>query len=530
MVAQTSERTERGDENQDARLAEVARSAIGGSEDAFAELHEILAGRVFNLVFRSVHDRTTTEDLCQDIWLKVHGQIGRLRSPEAVRAWVYQIASRACVDHARAQKNRTTTNIDTVEYLFETARDQPEATAVRASQLRVVWQALAAMTPRQSIALYLKQVDGCSYQEIATILGCPISTVETLLFRARQSFSRSFERVDSSPAERCDMTRKIMARLVDHEPSAFQETALQAHVDECRPCRGELASQRSAAATYGALPLLPATGVLVLEVAATAGGAAATTATGGMLARIISIVTLKTKATIIGGAVAGSLAVGAVAVDVTGVSNPISGGDAGAASQTSSNGATAGGDVLAPLPPGASRGDEPGRPGMTGPDQGGGRPGLDPDHSDSDDDDQPADTAAPAGVPGGGATSGPPDATGTPEPGSPPQASLDDTVGGVIGGTEEVVNGTVGAVNDLVDQVLDPLDLPQPIEDLVPELPEVDLPDLPLPEVPLPTVELPDLPLPTVEVPPLLPPPAGTPEPEPEETPEPDCFLLIVCG
>jgi RNA polymerase sigma-70 factor (ECF subfamily) len=524
MVAQPSERTERGEENQDARLAEIARSAIGGSDDAFAELHHILAGRVFNLVFRSVHNQATTEDLCQDVWLKVHGQIRNLRSPEAVRSWVYQIASRTCVDHARAQKNRTTTDIDAVEYLFETAHDQPEATAVRASEMRVVWQALAAMAPRQSIALYLKQVDGCSYQEIATILGCPISTVETLLFRARQSFSRSFQRVDSSPAERCDMTRKIMARLVDHEPSAFQETALQAHIDECRPCRHELAVQRRAAATYGALPLLPATGALVFEVAATAGSAAATTATGGILARIISIVTLKTKAAVIGGAVAGSLAVGAVTVDVTGISNPITGSGSGSASQTSSNGAASGGDPLAPLP-GTTMADQSGRPSMTDAGRGGGLPGSDPDDTDRDDD-SPTDTIAP----GGGVSSEPPAATGTPQPGgSPPQATLDDTVNGVTGGVEEIVNNTVGAVNDLVGQVLDPLDLPQPVEDLVPELPEVDLPEVPLPEVPLPTVELPDLPLPTAELPPLLPPPAGTPEPEPEETPEPDCVLLILC-
>src|SRR5688500_6810811 len=84
------------------RIVELAAAAAHGDDAAFVDLYSIFSQRVFNLVLRSVHDRGTAEDLCQEIWIKVHHEIRGLRAPEAIRSWLYRIASRACIDFARS--------------------------------------------------------------------------------------------------------------------------------------------------------------------------------------------------------------------------------------------------------------------------------------------------------------------------------------------------------------------------------------------------------------------------------------------
>jgi RNA polymerase sigma-70 factor (ECF subfamily) len=262
---------------EDARLIALAAAAAHGDEAAFAELYSTFSQRIFNLVLRSVHDRPTAEDLCQEIWLKVHREIRSLRAPEAIRSWLYRIASRACIDFARSSRAPLTSD-ELLEEVVQACDPLPEDAAIRGSEVRMVWESLATMAPRQSIALYLKQVDGRSYDEIGSILNCSRETVESLLFRARQSFVRAYDRVQSSHTERCSMFQQVVAGIVDDEPTQLQRSAIQAHLQECKACRTQLPEIAAAAKSYGALPLLSLTKGLLFE--ALAGGATVATTAG----------------------------------------------------------------------------------------------------------------------------------------------------------------------------------------------------------------------------------------------------------
>ena len=265
-------------QTEDDRIAELAAAAAHGSDTAFVELHRLISQRIFNMVLRSVHDRETAEDLCQEIWLKVHHEIGGLRAPEAVRSWLYRIASRACIDFARSSRAAHSSDEELFEEMAQAYEPMPEDAAIQGSQVRMVWETLATMAPRQSIALYLKQVDGRSYEEIGSILNCSRETVESLLFRARQSFVRAYDRVQSSSVERCSMFQQVVASVVDNEPTQLQKGAIHAHMQECRRCRIHLPEMAAAAKGYGVLPLLPLTKGIAFQ--AILGGAAAGTAVG----------------------------------------------------------------------------------------------------------------------------------------------------------------------------------------------------------------------------------------------------------
>jgi RNA polymerase sigma-70 factor (ECF subfamily) len=268
-------------------------NAIGGDNEAFKALYELLSVRVFNLVLRSVHERATAEDVCQEVWLKAHREIRTLRSPEALRTWLFRMASRACIDYTRSRTYKERGSPEVTEEMLDTPAVEPERVAERRAELRMMWEALAAMPPRQSMALYLKQVEGCSYDEIGRVMGCPTSAVETLLFRARQGFVRMHAELQSDPERRCKLASRAMAAVMDHEGTAFQERAMESHVSECRPCRAQLQTLGRALSGYAWLPMLPA-GQQALLAALTGGAGVAGVGLG--IGRLVGALLLKAKA------------------------------------------------------------------------------------------------------------------------------------------------------------------------------------------------------------------------------------------
>ena len=94
-------------------------AAADGDTTAFEQLYEQYGRNVYNLVLRSTRDPTAAEDLCQEIWVKAYRQLRGLRERGAFATWLYRIASRACVDHARRRP------LATVSELPDLASDEP---------------------------------------------------------------------------------------------------------------------------------------------------------------------------------------------------------------------------------------------------------------------------------------------------------------------------------------------------------------------------------------------------------------------
>jgi RNA polymerase sigma-70 factor (ECF subfamily) len=271
----------------------LAAAAIQGDDEAFRALYDQLSVRVFNLVLRSVHERATAEDVCQEVWLKVHREIRTLRSPEALRTWLFRTASRACIDYTRSRAYKERGSPEVTEEMLDAPSDEPERVVERRAELRMMWEALAAMPPRQSLALYLKQAEGCSYDEIGRVLSCPTSAVETLLFRARQGFARKHQELQADPQRRCKLIGQAMAVVMDHEGTVFQERAMESHVSECRPCRVQLQTLGRAVSGCAWLPMLPV-GQQALLAALTSGAGGAGAGIG--IGRLIGALLLKAKA------------------------------------------------------------------------------------------------------------------------------------------------------------------------------------------------------------------------------------------
>lgn len=293
-----------------AREEEFAAAAIAGSDDAFAAIYDVLSGRLFNFVLRTVHERATAEDICQEVWIKAHREIRSLKSPQALRTWLFRMASRSCIDYSRSRAYRDRQSPEISDEMLNSPSDEPEVTAIRQNEIRLMWEALAALPVRQSMALYLKQVDGCSYDEIGRILGCRTSAVETLLYRARHGLARAHELLQTDPQASCRMIGETMAVVLDKEGTAIQQRAVAVHVSDCRSCRQELSGLKRGVSGYVWLPMLPVGGQ-ALTAALSAGTAG--TAAGLGISRLVGALLVKGNASGLAVLAAGAVTATAVA-------------------------------------------------------------------------------------------------------------------------------------------------------------------------------------------------------------------------
>jgi RNA polymerase sigma-70 factor (ECF subfamily) len=172
-------------------MARIAR----GDDDAF----EILVNRhqtsVLNLIYRFVGDRTQAKDLAQEVFLRVW-QAAKSYKPEAkFTTWIYRITANLCFNELKSARRKKWLQflrsdgdyeIQTEE-AFPDGSPSPEDLLLAKERSRQISDALQSLPDNQRMALILKRYDDLSYQEIARIIGCSVSAVESLLVRAKRT-------------------------------------------------------------------------------------------------------------------------------------------------------------------------------------------------------------------------------------------------------------------------------------------------------------------------------------------------------
>ena len=152
--------------------------------------------RIAALISRYVSDAGEVEDVTQEAFIKAYRALGKFRGDSAFYTWLYRIAANAAKNHLVA-KGRRPGAYATVEdaegfdeggLLSESA--SPEALAMGGELAEVVESALKALPDELKAALMLREFDGLSYDDIADVLGCPVGTVRSRIFRAREAIDQ----------------------------------------------------------------------------------------------------------------------------------------------------------------------------------------------------------------------------------------------------------------------------------------------------------------------------------------------------
>nr|MCU0237579.1 sigma-70 family RNA polymerase sigma factor [Acidobacteriota bacterium] len=163
--------------------------AAGGDRQAFSELVMRHQGRMLQLAYRYTRDRQDAEELAQEIFLKAWRHAGSFRGESEFSTWLYRLAVNSCLNHRQGKKSRPPTQPLTGELQSgaEAGRAGDDLVAgEREARLR---GALDALPARQRLALALASFDDRSYEEIAAAMDISLSSVESLLFRARRNLA-----------------------------------------------------------------------------------------------------------------------------------------------------------------------------------------------------------------------------------------------------------------------------------------------------------------------------------------------------
>jgi RNA polymerase sigma-70 factor (ECF subfamily) len=153
--------------------------------------------RVLALVKRFVKDHAEAEDTAQEAFIKAYRAMGSFRGDSAFYTWLYRIAVNTAKNTLDARKRRPAADVDIDEvedYAFSEnlrVEESPESLLATQDIHRVVEETLAALPEELRRALMLREFDGLSYEEIADAMSCPIGTVRSRIFRAREAIDEA---------------------------------------------------------------------------------------------------------------------------------------------------------------------------------------------------------------------------------------------------------------------------------------------------------------------------------------------------
>ena len=166
-----------------------------GDRRAFDALVLRYQQRIVKLVMRYVHDPVEAQDVAQEAFIKAYRALPSFRGDSAFYTWLYRIGINTAKNYLVAQGRRapTSTQFDSEEAeTFESAdqlRDinTPESLLMSKQIGKTVNDAIDALPEELRTAITLREIDGLSYEEIAKIMDCPIGTVRSRIFRAREA-------------------------------------------------------------------------------------------------------------------------------------------------------------------------------------------------------------------------------------------------------------------------------------------------------------------------------------------------------
>ncbi|MEL6448049.1 MAG: RNA polymerase sigma factor RpoE [Pseudomonadota bacterium] len=168
-----------------------------GDKSAFDLLVLKYQHKIVNLVSRYVRDADEALDVAQEAFIKAYRALPRFRGDSAFYTWLYRIAVNTAKNHLVAAKRRPMDydlDLQDPDQYEMHARlkttDTPEAVALKDETQQQINRSINELPSDLRTAIILREIDGMSYEEIAQTMECPVGTVRSRIFRAREAISK----------------------------------------------------------------------------------------------------------------------------------------------------------------------------------------------------------------------------------------------------------------------------------------------------------------------------------------------------
>ena len=179
---------------------ELVERVQAGDKQAFDLLVLKYQHKLVKLISRYVHDHAEALDVSQEAFIKAYRALPRFRGDSSFYTWLYRIGINTAKNHLVSQGRRPPDNDidaqDAERYDIESRlkdQESPEALAQRDQVQETVMSAIEDLPDDLRTAITLREFEGLTYEEIAQAMDCPIGTVRSRIFRARESIDKRLQ-------------------------------------------------------------------------------------------------------------------------------------------------------------------------------------------------------------------------------------------------------------------------------------------------------------------------------------------------
>ena len=171
-----------------------------GDKRAFDLLVLKYQHKIFAVISRFIRDHSEVQDVAQDAFIKAYKALPNFRGESAFYTWMYRIAINTAKNYLVARNRRPpASDLEVDDAEFYTGNEAmhemntPERNLLRDELQAVIDQAFRDLPEDLRMAVTLREIDGLSYEEIADAMACPIGTVRSRIFRAREAIDKKIQ-------------------------------------------------------------------------------------------------------------------------------------------------------------------------------------------------------------------------------------------------------------------------------------------------------------------------------------------------
>lgn len=181
-----------------------------GDKQAFGLLVEKYRRKLGRLLSRFIRDQAEVEDVVQEAFIKAYRALPNFRGDSAFYTWLYRIGINTAKNYLVSMGRRPQTSNDIEVEDAENFEDgdelrtldTPETELMTKEIAKTVQMAIESLPEDLKTAIVLREIEGLSYEEIATMMDCPIGTVRSRIFRARESIAERLRPLLDTPQDK----------------------------------------------------------------------------------------------------------------------------------------------------------------------------------------------------------------------------------------------------------------------------------------------------------------------------------------
>jgi len=177
--------------------SELVKRVQQGDKSAFDILVVKYQQKVVNLISRFVSDHSECHDVAQETFIKAYKALGNFRGDSQFYTWLYRIAANTAKNHLASRSRKSpaySVDVDDAEHFSGESglKDytNPENLLLTDEIKQTVYRAIENLPDDLKSAITLREIEGLSYEEIADVMDCPIGTVRSRIFRARDAIDK----------------------------------------------------------------------------------------------------------------------------------------------------------------------------------------------------------------------------------------------------------------------------------------------------------------------------------------------------